>query len=296
MGMSHILYQRHPLASVFTRLQQLDDALIADAGDLQEGWFLASDLTQPGSFHLSAALARQAHEHPQMEDRTKGSYFIGEYVWYVFAAAIAAYLIERRVPSLAPEHIALRIQRYTWHYEGESGEANRLEVRFLSNQFACLPHDPSAILPDAQIAADQDSLRDQIRCAVEAHMQPLIERVYDQTHLSRNAQWLLVADACAAMFLHLGQALQDSERAQREGMAFIRSPHSPMNNDKTCYITLDYQGHCETFRAHGGCCRYYTVSETGKDYCTTCVLRKPEDRDQRLLDYMAKKYAQEAAS
>jgi hypothetical protein len=294
--MSHILSQSHPLDSVFTRLQQLDDALLAAAGEIESGWYLASELTKPTSPRLATALARQAHEHPQMEDRTRGSYFIGEYTWYVFAAAVAAYLIERRVPSLAPEHIALRIQRYTWHHEGESGEAGRLEVRFLVPDFTCLPHDPIAVLPHAQIAADQDSLRDQMRHALEAHMQPLIERVYEATKLSRNAQWLLVADSCAAMFLHLGQALEDSERAQREGMAFIHAPHSPMNNDKTCYITLDYQGHCETFRAHGGCCRYYTVSESGKDYCTTCVLRKPEDRDQRLLDYMAKKYAQESAS
>jgi hypothetical protein len=296
MGMSHIVSQSHPLASVFTRLQQLDDALIATAGELEAGWFLAPELTQPASPRLAAALARQADEHPQMEDRTRGSYFIGEYTWYVFAAAIAAYLIERRVPSLAPEHVALRIQRYTWHYEGESGEADRIEVRFLVPGFACLPHDTLAAISLAQIAADQDSLRDQMRQAVEAHMQPLIERVYEATKLSRNAQWLLVADSCAAMFLHLGQALRDSERAQHEGMAFIRSPHSPMNNDKTCYITLDYQKHCETFRVHGGCCRYYTVSESGEDYCTTCVLRKPEDRDQRLLDYVAKKHTQEKAS
>ncbi len=134
------------------------------------------------------------------------------------------------------------------------------------------------------------------RTALEAHLTPLIERVYAQTKLSRHAQWMLVADACAALFLHIGQALGDEAHAKAEGMAFVKAPGSPMRSGKTGYISLRYLDRCESFRARGGCCRYYTISETGKDYCTTCVLRKPEDRDQRLLDYMAKKYAEEKAS
>jgi hypothetical protein len=143
---------------------------------------------------------------------------------------------------------------------------------------------------------DVHTLRQWLRTTLENHFAPLIERVFERTRLSHHAQWLLVADSCAALFLYLGQQLGEPARAMDEGLAFVRASGSPMNNRKTGYVTLEWNGHSDTFRARGGCCRYYTVSESGDDYCTTCVLRKPEDRDARMLKYMSEKYAQEAAS
>ncbi|MDX2160434.1 MAG: ferric iron reductase [bacterium] len=286
----------HPLTPALQRVTALDENLIADFGTLTEGWFLASELLQPDSQRLADALTRQAANHPHMDARTKGSYFLGEYAWYLPAAAIAAYLAEGRVPDLSLEQVALRWSRYTWHYEGESGEADRLEVRFVSGQFACLPDDAHSQHPNAQIMRDAEALREHLRSALVSHFTPLVEAVYARTNLSRYALWCLVADSFAALFQHLGEGLGDGERARAEAMALIKAAGSPMQTSKTRYFTLEFAGHCETFRARGGCCRYYTVSESGTDYCSTCVLRKPEDRAARLLAYMSKKYAQEPAS
>jgi len=289
-----VIERAAPLRETLKKLETLAGQAY-DIGVAEVGWFAAAQFCDPQSNLLDDALMRQAKDYPHMDARTRGAYFIGEYSWYVPEATIGAYLLAKRVPDLSAENIALRSRTYIWHEGEHSGEAERLDVRFLSGRFACLPDDPAADHPDAFILPDSHTLREWLREKLEAHLAPLIERVYARTKLSRHAQWMLVADACAAQFLHIGRKLGDEAHAKAEGMAFIKATDSPMNNNKTAYISLQYLDHCDTFRARGGCCRYYTVSETGKDYCTTCVLRKPEERDARLLAYMQKKYA-EAAS
>jgi ferric iron reductase protein FhuF len=284
------------LAAALSHMQRVDPEAYADIGTVEAGWLTVAAFCDPQTTLLEAALARQAQDYPHMEDRTRGAYLIGEYSWYVPLVAITAYLAQQRVPDFSRENVAVRFRTYTWHEGAASGEAQRLDVRFLSGRFACLPDDVAADHPDAQVLPDGDALREHLRTTLEGHLTPIIERVYAETKLSHHAQWMLVADSCAALFLHSGQALGAEAYAKAEGMVFVKAPSSPMNNAKTTYISLQYRDHCDTFRARGGCCRYYTVSESGADYCTTCVLRPPEDRDQRLLAYMAKKYAQEATS
>lgn len=274
-----------PLAATLERIRPLDEHyLTAEVGALEPGWFRAADLAVPDSPLLAEGLARQTALHPGMPPRTAGAFFIGEYAWYVFAAAVGAYLAERRVPDLAPERVALRFQRYIWVEEGESGPAERIDVRFLSTRCAVLPADPAAGQLDVTVVPDRDALRTQFRAALEAHLTPLIAQIHARTGFGPQAQWRLVSDACAALFLNLGKALGDAERAQAEGLAFVKAPGSPLHNPQTGYFTVDHNGQCTTFRARGGCCRYYTVPPGEK--CTLCVLRPPEERAARLRTYL----------
>lgn len=284
----------HPLAQTLSRMIAINEYFYADLGSIESGWFLGTALLDEKAPALEEALARQAVQHPNMEARTRGSYLIGEYSWYVPAVAVTAYLAERRVPDLSLDNLALRFGKYTWHEGGESGEAERIEVRFLGGRFAALPDDPAANHPDAVIVPDHNALREWLRITLEAHLTPLIEHINARTRLGRHAQWCLVADSCAALFLHGGQSLEDELRGKAEALAFVKAHGSPMKNPKTDFVSLQYLEHRETFRTRGGCCRYYTVAEDGYK-CTTCVLRKPEERDQLLLDYMARKYAKDTA-
>jgi ferric iron reductase protein FhuF len=281
------------LAQTLTDVALLDENLIASIGPVEPDWFHAAILLDAQSPLLQIVLDRQAANHPHTEARTKASFFIGEYAWYVAASAVGAYLVDKRVPDLSIENVALRFQRYTWHEGDESGEADRIEVRYRSTRCVALPDDSLAADPDMLTLPDAAALREWMRQALEAHMTPLIDRVSAETRLSRHALWLVVADTCAGLFLHLGKQLGRQDEAMHEGLAFIRASASPMNNPKTGYITIESNGHCETFRARGGCCRYYTVSETADSYCSTCVLRKPEERDERLRQYIAQKIARQ---
>jgi hypothetical protein len=277
------------LASSFLHLAALEDYPTAEIGPLETGWFRAADLLQPDRPYLDEGLAWSVRRYPNAERRVGGSFFISHYVWYVAAAAVGCYLAEQRVPDLAADNVALRYGSYTWSEDGESGEAERLEVRFLSLRFAALPTDPAAGQPHVEIRADEADLRTWLRLRLEAHLAPLIQAISNRTHLGQRAQWNLAADSCAALFQHAGLGLGNEARGIKEGLAFVKAAGSPLRNPQTGYVTLEYQGYCETFRARGGCCLYYRADETGEK-CATCVLRPEAERNQRLLDYMARKY------
>lgn len=277
-----------PLRDTLARVGALDSYLGAELGPLEAGWFPATALLTPGSPALAEGLTRIVARYPGAERRVAGAFFIGEYAWSVPAAAVAAFLAEGRVPDLAPESIALRYRTYTWEEDGESGEGERIDVRFLSGRFAALPDDPAADRDDANLLPDVDALRSWLREGLEAHLAPLIAAVEAETRLGRRAQWNLAADGLAAIFLHAGKLLGDQARGQAEGLACVKAAGSPFHNRDTGYLSVEVGGHCETFRAHGGCCLYYRV-HPGEN-CSTCVLRPPAERVQRLRDYVARKH------
>lgn len=284
----------HPLSATLRRCSERDSSLNAELGACEPGWFPASTLVAQGSPELAEGLTRVVAQHPGAERRVAGSFFAGEYAWWVPAAAVAAYLAERRVPDLSLDNVALRYRTYTWTEDGESGEAERIDVRLISGRFAALPDDPAAAHPDALILPDLDALRTWLRERVEARLAPVIDAVADQTRLGRRAQWNLAADALAALFLSVGTGLGDAARGQAEGLACVKAAGSPLRNRDTGYLTVTLGEHCETVRARGGCCLYYRV-HPGEN-CTTCVLRPRDERVQKLREYVARKHGIEAPS
>ncbi|MFP4322948.1 MAG: IucA/IucC family C-terminal-domain containing protein [Anaerolineales bacterium] len=258
-----------------------------DIGPLESGYFPVADLTTGTTSHLEAELARQGQGYPEMDVRTQAAFFVNEYAWYLAMATAAPLLSHQRAPDVAPENVALRISRYTWHEDGASGEAERYDVRFRSGRFACLASDPAANHPDATSLQDTDALLAWLRGRIETHFAPLIARVHAISHLSQSALWRLVADAYAGQALNVGKHTGQVERAQTLGLALIKADKSPLSNPQTGYITLTCAGYTDTFRERGGCCRYYTVAEDG-DKCGTCVLRPPENRKQWFLDHMTR--------
>jgi hypothetical protein len=285
------LHRSVSLAATLARATAHDDYLSGEVGPLEDGWQPAAALLDPVSPLLDEGLRRVVRDHPGAERRVAGSFFIGDYAWYIASGAVAAFLAERRVPDLAPQNIALRYSTFRWEEDGESGEATRIDVRFLSERFAALPDDSAAGSPGVLLLPDGAALREWLRTALEAHIEPLTAVVTDRTRLGRRAQWNLVADAVAAVFLHAGRHVGSERSAVEDGLAVVKAAGSPLRNANTGYITVEAAGHCETFRTRGGCCLFYRVKPG--EHCSTCLLRPESERRERLHDYLAKKHAME---
>ncbi len=235
------------LADTLARVTALDPYLFTDQGDVEGQWFRASDLLRADAPQLDAGLKFAISRYPDAERRVAGSFFFGNYTGYLVGAAIGCYLAERRVPDLSPENVALRYSTFSWQEHGESGESERIDVRFLSGRFAALPDDPLAGHADVQIVGDRAALRDQLHRGLEAHLTPLIETLAARTRLGKRAQWSLAADACAHGFQQAGARLNDEAASCAEALTFIRTTGSPLYNRTTSYFSLEHQGHRETF-------------------------------------------------
>ncbi|KRA55930.1 (2Fe-2S)-binding protein [Devosia sp. Root635] len=227
---------------------------------------------------VEAWLAAVSRDHADMEARTCAAYLIGDIAWAFGRNLAALHLAGPGLPDIGAGSIAAAPQWYRWEEDGEGGEALRFTLRLLA-------------APDAtHRPLDIDGIR---ALAVAAHA-PLIETLSGLTRLGRSAMWRLVADALAAGWLLVGKRIGLPEHAMRVANAIIGAPGSPLANKQTGFVEIVLRDEtdpervlgCEWFRARGGCCRYYTTGESAGEYCTTCVLRPPESRDQRLRDHL----------
>ncbi len=283
----------HSLAATLARITALAPTFETRVMELlEDGWCAAAEFMRD-SARLDESLQRvmvpygvAGERVPARNRHIAAAFLINSYAWFVPAVAIAAYLVERRAPDLDPANVALRLR------PSETG--GLLEVGLLSGRMAVLPDDPAAGLPGVTVLNDGAQLREWLRRRLEAHLEPLIAAVHHRTGFSRRAQWNLVADDCAALFLWIGQRMGEPERACAEGLAFVGASGSPMRASKTGYITLHDGNRCETFRKRGGCCLYYRLP--AKQNCSVCPLLAEAERDRRLLAYMATHHEQETTA
>jgi ferric iron reductase protein FhuF len=270
-----------PLATTLARVGALDHYLRAERIDgLGDGWWSATELVASDGEKLDAALHHTLKSYPTAPDdrHIAASFFLGWYTWAMPAAATASYLLEGRVPDLDPANIALRF------IEAGDDEESSFGIAFLSDRMAVLPDDAAAGASNVIVLGDRAELREWLRQSLEAHMTPLIEAIYARTRFGRRAQWNLVADNCASLFLLVGEKTDALDAACAEGLTFVGAPGSPMARSKTGYFTLQANGRCETFRKRGGCCLYYKLP--GGQNCSTCSLISEAERDRRLLAWM----------
>ena len=210
--------------------------------------------------HLDALLDQILARYGATDRTMAAAIFHNSYAWYIGAAAIGCYLAEGRVPSLAPDQVDLWIDFL--------GDEKRIDVAVHCDE-------SGPWIGDA---------RTRLRRELEAHLEPLIERLHGLTRLGKRAQWHLVADACASVFVWFGQRMGMTEASCAEGLAVIKAADSPLRFSKTGYFTLEHAGACQTFRKRGGCCLSHKAP-AGKP-CSTCPLVPAEERDRRLKAWM----------
>lgn len=260
-------------------------------GDPEPGW-----ITAHAFFADDAAIEEYLHYegsfHQDTDRKTCAAAMMVDYC-YVFAlATVPLFAGFGIVPDMSPRKYAMQFYTAPLEHDGRTFEVRRAHVRFLSPAF-WTDREESAV--DAWQLMHHDGLCDFYRRSVEDHVRPLVEKLASRSGLSSNALWRLVADAIAACFLDAGRRFGCLEEAKATAMTVLKYPGSPLYNRQLHFFDLTLRDERQrelltwTFRARGGCCRYYTVEDG--TLCETCVLKKPADRNAELLRVMRLRYA-----
>jgi hypothetical protein len=260
-----------PLAATFGRLPAPGDGgldLSARIGRPDgPGWITAAGLICDHGL-LEELLSRIERGCGAGERAYAGTSMLRSYLWRILTPAVAVFLLERRLPDLRAENVALRF--------GETGFAEGLA--FPAPRFLALPGDPEAGHPDAEVLPSEEDLLARMReTFAQTHLPALIPALRDlRVRRERRALWRAGADVCAEAFMFVGEklGLQKGACAHAETMLSGDSPLSGPTN----FFVLEQDGRPKTTRVRNTCCLYCRV---GDGACFTCPRTTNAERIER---------------
>ncbi|WP_421404451.1 (2Fe-2S)-binding protein [Agrobacterium fabrum] len=254
------------------------------AGPMLAGWTTSAALFSSPSA-LEEFLDYEGSFDPGVDLKSRAAFLMSDYCYIFFMATVPLLVGRGVVPDVSPEAVSLQFYTHHGEHDGEPMTVRRAHVRLLSPQiFTDRDAGPFSTV------TDHAGLCERFRIGVEQHFHPLVEALAKRTGFSKNAQWRLVGDAIAGRFLDVGRRFGCLTEAMASAMAIVKVQVSPLNNRQLGYFDLTLHDSAlkdpftYTFRARGGCCRYYTVK--GAEKCPTCVLKSNEERDAILLQEM----------
>ncbi|WP_246659169.1 ferric iron reductase [Rhizobium sp. FY34] len=253
-------------------------------GPMLPDWITSAELFSSPT-ELQEFLDYEGTFDPSVDLKSRAAFLMSDYCYIFFMATVPLLVGRGIVPDLSPENVSLQFYTHHGEHDGEPMTVRRARFRLLSAQiFADRDAGPLSTMTDLA------GLRERFRMQVEQHFHPLVDAMAKMTGFSKNAQWRLVGDAIAGRFLDVGRRFDCLTDAMASAMAIVKVSGSPLNNRQLGYfdLTLHHSALKEpftyTFRARGGCCRYYTVK--GAEKCSTCVLKSKAERDACLLQEM----------
>ncbi len=283
----------HPLEKALDAQKPLWSEFRVEYGVVEEGWTTARAFFDDTTA-VDAFLEYERSYNRHMDDKTCAALMMIDYCYVFMLATIPLVAESGIVPDLAPEHVALRMFDDRHEHDGEVHNVRRADIRYLSRCFSTdrvsLGHHP-----DATLLSGQGALCDAFRVAIENHFSVLVEALAKRSGLGRPALWRLVADAVAGRWLEVGRHFNCLGQARQDAMRVVKHTGSPLYNKQLHFFDLTLHDDNRkpigswTFRARGGCCRYYTVAEGA--LCSTCVLKSPAIRDAELLEKMRRHVA-----
>lgn len=225
---------------------------------------------------IAGLLDYQKSFTPDLDRKGQAAYAIGDYSHMLATAFVPLLVGFRMVPDFGPANVEIGFDLKPVEHNGLP-----LTERLWRLRLANLACRTDVSLPTSDLAGD-------FRCHVEAHMTGLVEALHGESGLSRSALWRLVGDSISQVFLDAGRHFGRIEQAKTDAMAILKSHGSPLANRQMHYFDIEICKPAQpdevlvsaTYRARGGCCRFYTVE--GGHLCATCVLQDPVERDLKL--------------
>lgn len=218
------------------------------------GWYTVAELCSGVPF-LDDLSRRLGREYGTDIPQVTGSLFLKGYLWRMLAPVVAAFILERRVPDLGSESVALRFD----------GRGFPVDLA-VAGTFAALPDDPGAGHPSALVVTSEEDLSRYLGERFAGfHLPGLLAVLRPRTRRSSSVLRQMAVDAVADAFLIVGQGLGRESEAVGLAEEVLAGP-SPLAG-KTNYFVVERDRRRETSRVRNACCLYYRL---GRDACLTC--------------------------
>ncbi|MBH1938416.1 iron-sulfur protein [Streptomyces sp. AV19] len=268
---------RPPATAAYDRLTEVFPRLAVACGPLPrgDGWITAAALAAGGPAVTAfsawdAERSRREYGRVPRPDVAAG-FGLYRYAWSASLLLTLPWFLHRRVPAAPLAAVAVR-------------RGLRTEIAFTTREFTCLPDDPAAGLPDASVAADEESLRQVVREGLAGHLGPVLEGFGPWTRRGSRALWGLMTDATTEGLWHLGKLLGDGEEARARAELGLLLPHGtpPYAAGGAAFRALRGQPDDPApprTRDRSSCCLLYTVRPRA---CLTCPRTGDAERLQRL--------------
>lgn len=289
----------HPLQSALAAQGKLWPEPRLDVGALAPGWITTAALFADDAA-IDDHLAYQGSFNEGADAKSRAAFLLSDYCAMFTVSSVPLLVGAGVVPDFAPTRFAMQFYLRRVEHDGQSAELRRAHVRFLSPAFAS-DRESATDHPDAQPLPDRTGLCDRFRESVEAHFVVVIDALQRRTGLPKSAMWRLVGDALAVGFLDAGRRYDRLPASLAMAEAVLKHDGSPLKNRQMhfCDVTVcdaadpDRVLACHTFRARGGCCRYYRIP--GGKLCSTCVLHDAATRERLLQNVMRRRLGLPAA-
>jgi hypothetical protein len=197
--------------------------------------------------------------------------------WYCDSFAwigAALFHADRRVPRLSPDAVA-------FHTHPTEGWVDA--VALLRPEFWCLPDDPDAEHPDAQVLADEQVLAQRLRSEVTAHAGRFIATLAPLVRLGRRSLWGAVTDTLDSAPWACGNELGREAAGVADSRLLLDRRHPPLTAASGTYEVIDHHGRRWWSRHRQTCCFFYRMPST--ETCFTCPRSSDDERSLRASSW-----------
>lgn len=261
-----------PLAPAYARLAEAVPGLsvLCEPPREGDGWFTAAGLAAGGEaldafLDWDDAQVRRDYGQQARPDVIAG-FGLHRYAWRFCLLITVPWFLHRRVPRLPVG--AVSVHRTSGRMTAEVTE------------FACLPGDPAATLPQARTVPDEEALRAEVRSAVAAHLAPVLDGFRPRMRRGPRALWGMVTDEVTEGLWHLGGMLGEERRARSELELLLPGAAAPYAGGAAFRELAGPRGEALATRDRVSCCFFYTLRPA--EACLTCPRTADADRVERL--------------
>lgn len=218
---------------------------------------------------LGAKMAQGRAEVPPV---TPAGYIMGWYTGIFGYLGGTLFHLARRVPSLAPESLALRM---------DPQRCRPVEVAMLDHSFSCLPGDPAAGSAEATVLPGLAPLAQRLRQEAAAHGTRFVQSYRRSSRFGIHTLWGAVTDALDRGLWHAAHVHGRDAAGAADARLVLPGQAAPFTSASTIRTVFGRDGRPHWTRTRQSCCFHYKLPDVGAA-CVTCP-RLSEEQRCRLL-------------